>query len=145
MLLSICLIVAISDGDTLTARCGQPGQYQQVKVRVAAIDAPEKKQPWGNRSRQSLAALCHRQQAKIIQRSTDRYKRWVADVECRGRDAAAHQVSSGMAWVFDRYAKGYGALYQYQAAAKAGRRGLWADAAPVPPWEWRGLQRRKGK
>jgi len=34
-----CLVVAISDGDTLTARCGAPGAYRPIKVRVAAIDA----------------------------------------------------------------------------------------------------------
>lgn len=36
-----CLVVRIADGDTLTARCGAPGDYQQVKVRLAEIDAPE--------------------------------------------------------------------------------------------------------
>ncbi|WP_343030377.1 thermonuclease family protein [Vandammella animalimorsus] len=88
-----------------------------------------KKQPWGNRSRQSLTELCHQQQAKIAQRSTDRYKRWVADVGCQGQDVASHRVSSGMAWVFEWYAKDRGWLYRYQQdAAKAARRGLWTDA-----------------
>ena len=138
-----CLIIAISDGDTLTARCGQPGQYEQVKVRIAAIDAPEKKQPWGNRSRQSLAELCHQRQAKITQHSIDRYKRWVADVQCQGQDVAAHQVNSGMAWVFDRYAKEHGWLYRYQDAAKEAKLGLWADPSPVAPWEWRKSRRKQ--
>lgn len=46
--LLLCLVVAISDGDTLTARCGEPGAYQQVKVRLSEIDAPEKTQPLAN-------------------------------------------------------------------------------------------------
>lgn len=50
---------------TLTARCGQPDAYEQVKVRIHAIDAPERKQPFGNRSRESLADLCFQQQARI--------------------------------------------------------------------------------
>ena len=54
----LCLVVAISDGDTLTARCGAPGAYQQVKVRIAAIDAPESRQAFGQKSRQHLAQLC---------------------------------------------------------------------------------------
>lgn len=139
-----CLVVGVSDGDTLTARCGAPGAYEQVKVRIAAIDAPEKKQPFGQRSRQSLAALCHMQQAAIHTRSTDRYGRTVADVECRQQDVARHQVARGMAWVFERYAKIVDApLYRAQDAAQEARIGLWRDAEPVPPWEWR-KQRRSG-
>jgi len=42
----LCLVVAVADGDTLTARCGEPGHYEQVKVRLAEIDVPEKKQPF---------------------------------------------------------------------------------------------------
>ena len=42
----LCLIEGISNGDTLTARCGEPGQYEQIKVRLQGIDAPEHKQPF---------------------------------------------------------------------------------------------------
>jgi endonuclease YncB( thermonuclease family) len=133
----LCLVVAIADGDTLTARCGEPGEYMQVKVRISAIDSPEKAQPFGQRSRQSLAELCHQQPARITERARDRYGRSVADVECQGRDVGQHQVATGMAWVYDRYAKGYAHLYPLQGTARAERRGLWADPAPVPPWEWR--------
>jgi endonuclease YncB( thermonuclease family) len=60
-----CLIVAISDGDTLTARCGEQGDYEQVKIRIAAIDAPEKKQPNGERLRKELMDLCLKKTTKI--------------------------------------------------------------------------------
>lgn len=136
----ICLVVGISDGDTLTARCGEPGHYEQLKVRTAAIDAPEKAQPFGQRSRQNLADLCFQQHATITPRTKDRYGRTVADVECRGRDAGQAQVQSGMAWVYDRYSKGYEALYPMQDAARQARRGLWSMDA-TPPWEWRKAKR----
>ena len=42
-----CLVVAIADGDALTARCGEPGAYEQVKVRIADIDTPEKAHTFG--------------------------------------------------------------------------------------------------
>lgn len=133
-----CLVVGVSDGDTFTARCGGPGSYEQIKVRIAAIDAPEKAQPFGQRSRQSLAGLCHLQQAAIYGRDTDRYGRLVADVQCRGQEVARHQVAQGMAWVYERYAKIVDApLYRAQDAAQDGRIGLWRDAEPVAPWEWR--------
>lgn len=47
-----------------------------------------------------------------------------------------------MAWVFDRYATDR-TLYAIQDEARAARRGLWSDAAPVPPWEWRAQHRRE--
>lgn len=133
----ICLVVGISDGDTLTARCGEPGAYERVKVRLAAIDAPEKAQPWGQRSRQYLGRLCFQQEAKITQHSKDRYGRTVADVECRGQDAGAAQVRAGLAWYYVRYGRGYEHLQPLEAEARAAGRGLWADREPVAPWEWR--------
>jgi len=133
----LCLVVGISDGDTLTARCGQPGAYEQIKVRLSAIDAPESKQPFGNRSRQHLADLCFQQQAKVKVVNIDRYKRKVADVECNGRDAGQEQVAAGMAWVYPQYAKNYPHLYPLEEKARSERRGLWTDAAPIAPWEWR--------
>ncbi|MBL8370042.1 MAG: thermonuclease family protein, partial [Burkholderiaceae bacterium] len=72
----------------------------------------------------------------------DRYGRTVADVRCAGKDVATEQVRAGMAWVYDKYAKGYEQLYPIQDAARARRAGLWADAEPVAPWEWRAGGRR---
>lgn len=132
----LCLVVAIADGDTLTARCGDPGAYEQVKVRISAIDAPEKRQDFGERSRQALAALCFQESAKITERSRDRYGRTVADVECRGQDVGRAQVAAGMAWYFVRYGRGYEHLAGVEAEARAARRGLWSMPA-IAPWEWR--------
>lgn len=141
MIATICLVVAIADGDTLTARCGEPGAYQQVKVRIAAIDAPERRQDYGNRARQALAELCHQQQAKITQRDSDRYGRIVADVECQGRDTGAWMVRNGWAMVYRKYASQHGHLYALEQAARHEMLGQWQmlreGREPVPPWEWR--------
>lgn len=133
----LCLVVAITDGDTLKARCGTPGTYQQVTVRISAIDAPEKKQPFGQQSKEHLSALCYKAHATITQTATDRHGRMVADVKCGRHDAATEQVRAGMAWVYDKYAKGYEWLYPVQDAARSARVGLWTDGASVAPWEWR--------
>lgn len=66
----------------------------------------------------------------------DRNGRTLGRVWCAGIDANAEQVRRGMAWVFDRYVKDR-ALYPLQDAARAQRLGLWSDAKPIPPWEWR--------
>lgn len=128
-------VIGIADGDTLTVLA----ERQQIKVRLAEIDAPEKGQAFGNRSKQSLSVLCHGKQARLDDKGKDRYGRTLARVYCDGTDANAEQVRRGMAWVYDRYVTDR-SLYVLQDEAKAARRGLWADSSPMPPWEWRRLQ-----
>lgn len=101
----VCLVVAISDGDTLKARCGDAGAYEQVIIRLAEIDAPEKRQAFGTRSKLSLSALCFAQWATIQPQAKDRYGRTVARVQCRDRDASSEQVRQGMAWFFTAMAR----------------------------------------
>lgn len=138
----MCLVIAITDGDTLKVRCRAQGELpaQTLSVRLAEIDAPEKRQAFGTASRQHLAALCFQRPAEVepIARSggKDRYGRTVAHVKCAGLDAPATMVRDGYAWVFDLYADDP-SLYRLQDEAKASGRGLWADPRPVPPWEWR--------
>lgn len=128
----LCTVVGVTDGDTLTARC----DGDQIKVRLAEIDAPEKRQPFGMKSKQSLSELCFQRKAEVRQVDRDRYGRVVARVKCDGVDANAEQVRRGMAWVYDKYAKDAG-LYKLQDGARASRVGLWEDAQPIPPWDWR--------
>lgn len=135
-----CLVVAISDGDTLKARCGEPGAYQQVTVRLAEIDAPEKGQAFGQRSKRALSDLCFAVRATLRPVTPDRYGRTVARVECRGRDASAEQVRQGMAWRFVRYSTD-AAMQPLEDAARGARAGLWADPDPVAPWEWRKVKK----
>lgn len=106
-------------------------------MRLADIDAPELRQDFGARSRQSLAELCHGKQASLRERGRDRYRRVLAQVTCAGIDANAEQVRRGMAWVFVRYAPPDSPLHAIEAEARTKRRGLWSHDAPVPPWEWR--------
>lgn len=134
----LCLVVAISDGDTLKARCPD----QQQTIRLVHIDAPEKRQPWGERSRQALAALCHQVEAEVRPAGVDRYGRMLAAVSCRGKDAGAEQVRAGMAWAFTRYKPGP-ELIRLEQEARAAGLGLWVDPAPVPPWEWRAALSRR--
>jgi endonuclease YncB( thermonuclease family) len=126
-------VVSIQDGDTLTILVSQ----KQMRVRLVDIDAPERKQPFGTRSRQSLSEMCAGKEARVIEQGNDRYGRTLGRVICAGVDANAEQVRRGMAWVYVRYAPADSPLYAVQAEARAARRGLWQDAKPVPPWEFR--------
>ncbi len=130
-----CVVIGISDGDTLTAKCDS----DQVKVRLAEIDAPEKRQAFGIKSKEALSGMCFRRTAELRVVDHDRYGRTVARIKCDGVDANAEQVRLGMAWVYDKYVKD-ASLYQLQDGARAARRGLWADSTPIPPWEFRRRQ-----
>lgn len=149
------LVVGISDGDTLTVLTPEK---QEVRVRLAEIDAPEKRQAFGQRSKQSLSDLCYQKQAKLQVVDTDRYGRAVARVKCGvttrchlvvspssvacgGTDANAAQVQAGMAWAYTRYLEPGSAMPALQDEARTARRGLWADPSPVPPWEFRKARR----
>lgn len=132
----ICLVVGIADGDTLTARCGTEGQYEQVKVRLAEIDAPEKRQAFGQRSKEHLSDLCFQQMATITPQTKDRYGRTVARVKCQGADASAELVRSGMAWAYTKYLTDP-EIKRLEGLARQSEAGLWADPNPVPPWEFR--------
>src|SRR5689334_7590705 len=88
-------VVSIHDGDTLTV----VSAGQQMKVRLADIDAPELKQAFGSRSRQSLAKLCFNKPVRLDAGGKDRYGRTIATIYCDGMNANAEQVRGGMAWV----------------------------------------------
>ena len=139
----LCLVVAISDGDTLTARSGAPGAYQQVKVRIAAIDAPESRQAFGQKSRQNLARLCFKQRATLQPVDEDSYGRTVAHVRCADADVATAQVRAGLAWVYTPYAKQHPQLVPLQREARASKVGLWSQARPLAPWDYRRRYQRR--
>jgi len=120
-------VVAIADGAALTVLVAK----RQVKIRLADIDAPEAAQPFGTRSRRSLAAICFNKVARVHTHGKDRYGRTIATVYCAGIDANAEQVNRGMAWVFDRYARPDSPLQALEDEARAAGRGLWSDPRPV--------------
>jgi endonuclease YncB( thermonuclease family) len=128
-------IVGVTDGDTLTVLRGQ----KQVKVRLYGIDAPERRQAWGDRARQALGELAHGQAVEVQEMDVDRYGRTVAQLEVQGQDVGTEMVRRGLAWVYERYCTipDCGAMRRAQAEAQAARTGLWADPSPTPPWDWR--------
>jgi endonuclease YncB( thermonuclease family) len=126
-------VAHVVDGDTLDLIVHE----KRIRVRILDIDAPEHAQPYGQRSRQSLIAICGGEQPQIDGSKHDRNGRLLAYIRCNGVDAGAEQVRQGMAWVFVRYAPADSPLYAIEAEAQAARRGLWATEQRVPPWEWR--------
>ncbi|WP_070697969.1 thermonuclease family protein [Xanthomonas campestris] len=125
-------VIAILDGDTIDVLIDR----QPVRVRLAQIDAPEKRQAFGTRSRQALSALVFRQSVTVADAGRDRYGRVLGTVYVFGVNVNAEMVRQGMAWVYRQYATDR-SLFALEDEARAGRRGLWADPSPVPPWQFR--------
>ena len=128
-------VVGVADGDTITVL----RDNKQVKVRLADIDAPEKAQPYGNKSKQALSALVYGKAVLVVEQGHDRYKRTIGRVYQGDVDVSAEQIKQGMAWVYRKYSKDV-SLLPLENEAKAQRLGLWADDEPVPPWEWRHIR-----
>jgi endonuclease YncB( thermonuclease family) len=126
-------VVHIADGDTLTILTESK---EQVKIRLAGIDTPEKAQPFGNKAKQALAALTFQQQALVEVETKDRYGRTVGKVIVNGTDVNAELVRQGMAWVYRKYTNDH-KLYALEVEAKQAKRGLWATDKPIEPWLWR--------
>ena len=133
------LVVGIADGDTITVLDTDKVQH---KIRLAGIDAPEKKQAFGNRSKESLSALAFDKTVNVETSKRDRYGRQIGKVLVNGQDVNLVQVERGMAWFYRQYQREQSPndrrLYEAaEDAAKAEKRGLWRDADPVPPWDFR--------
>ena len=132
-------IVAVADGDTLTLL---DRSFVEHKIRLSGIDAPEKKQAFGQRAKAKLSANAYGLQAEADCLKTDRYGRNICVVRVNGRDVGLEQIRAGMAWWYRQYARDQTLQEQrvYEDAeeqAKSAKRGLWIDKEPIPPWEWR--------
>ncbi|NBI42154.1 nuclease [[Haemophilus] felis] len=129
-----CRVVSVADGDTLT--CSLKNN-KKIKVRLAEIDAPEKAQPFGKKSRQLLGRLVHKREVLLVVSGYDRYQRTVATVyNGQNRNINLIMVQEGMAWAYERYAKDPRYLAA-QRQAERKRIGLWRDPQPIKPEEWR--------
>jgi len=148
-------VVGITDGDTITVLDAEKRQH---KIRLAAIDAPERGQPGGQRSKESLSGLVYEQSVRVEWHKRDRFDRivgkvWVAspDSTYRGQpdcpltlDAGLAQITMGRAWWFRKYADEQSpedrARYLFaEKEARSKKVGLWRDGTAVPPWEWRAV------
>ncbi len=132
-------LLYVYDGDTVKLRpFGAAGAQSAFKLRLTDIDAPERRQDYGMRSRQALIELCWGKNmiitADIVRH--DQYQRSLGRLKCNGDDASYYLAEHGLAW----YYKAYAHDVAIEKAANNARRltlGLWADDNPTPPWVWR--------
>ena len=136
-------VVAVADGDTITLL---DSNNRKHRIRLIGIDAPEKSQSYGQRSKHSLAELVYDKNVTIHYEKQDRYGRTLGKVLVDGRDVNLLQIERGMAWWYLAYKQDqtiYDRVF-YQATEHSERLakvGLWAEKSPIPPWDFRRTKR----
>jgi endonuclease YncB( thermonuclease family) len=126
-------VIKIADGDTLTLLTDSD---KKIRIRLAGIDTPERKQPFGNTAKNALAKLVFQKKILIETQTKDRYGRIVGTVFLDNQNVNNELIRQGMAWVYKKYTDNE-ILYELEAQAKTRRIGLWADETPIAPWDWR--------
>ena len=147
-------VVRVADGDTITVLVSGgtrsvasetvgsrvPRDRTSESIRLHGIDAPEKKQAFGNVSRKFLSGLVANREVRVTYTKRDRYGRIVGIVYLDGRDVNLEMLRAGLAWHYKKY-DSTPAYAQAEAAARAAKRGLWQDKSPIEPESFRKAMR----
>jgi len=127
-------VVGVKDGDTIELLIHN---YTLI-VRLAHIDCPEKKQPFGQKAKQFVSDFCFNKNVSLIHNNKfDRNHRLIAEVILEdGKNLNKLLVENGLAWHYKKYSK----VEEYtnlEIRAKQINKGLWGDLNPIAPWDWR--------
>ena len=135
-------VISVADGDTITILTQG---NKQVKIRLYGIDTPEKGQEFGSRAKKFTASLVADESVRVELITTDRYGKTVAMVFLNDLNVNKEIVRSGFAWVYRKYCTEQicNEFYDDEEQARSAGLGLWHDAKPQPPWEWRNKDRSK--
>ncbi len=126
-------VTGVIDGDTITVLSENNLQYT---IRLDKIDAPEKEQAFGNEARDFLARLVAGCIVYVDYNRHDRYNRIIGTVFCGGIDINLEMIKSGYAWNYQTQDTN-SSYAQAGFEARSSRVGLWQDANPIPPWDFR--------
>lgn len=132
-------VVKILDGDTIEII---DSRNSTTRIRLQAIDAPEKTQAFGNRARQRLSELIFNRIVTLETSGRDIYGRTISKVLFYNKDVCLQLIQEGFAWHFKRYADSQSksdreSYSQAEETSRQQKLGLWADEHPVPPWQYR--------
>ena len=132
-------VINVADGDTITVVDDTNIHH---KIRLTGIDAPEKRQAFGNVSKQSLSEMVAGQSVAVGWVKVDRYGRKVVKVLLGGLDCKLEQIKCGLAWHYKQYQREQSSTDQQSYAAdeieaRVMKLGLGQDANPMPPSEFR--------
>ena len=127
-------VVGITDGDTLTVLT--PNK-EEVRIRLYGVDAPERKQAFGTKSKEFLASLVFGQTVIVLPVGRDLYGRTIAKLFYNGRDVGLTCIEYGYCWWYKDYAKKEILYKKAQDKACKQELGLWSENKPIEPWKFR--------
>ena len=132
-------VVSVADGDTINVLDEKNTQH---KIRLLGIDAPEKSQEYGQRSKHSLHQLIYSKLVRVVFQKKDKYGRIVGKVTHGAEDVCLEQIKLGMAWHYKQYvseqSKEDQELYAHsERRARNHPIGLWKEKQSIEPWEYR--------
>jgi len=127
-------IVEVTDGDTYDVRRSIGGT---VTIRLHGVDTPESAQPYGTAATRKARRYIGGKNVRVSVEEIGRYGRAVARIEVQGGDLGAMLIRGGYGWHYRQYAPNATEYARLQRQARRAGRGLWSQANPVPPWEWR--------
>ena len=128
-------IVGVHDGDSCTLLVGTT----QHKIRLEGIDTPELGQPFGTRAKQGLSKYIFSRQVTVHVSGKDSYGRSLGTILVDGKSINLQLVTDGLAWHYKQYSNDR-KLAQAESSARRAKRGLWADADAMAPWQWRRMR-----
>jgi endonuclease YncB( thermonuclease family) len=136
-------VIKVTDGDTVNVLTSD---NQTHKIRLSGIDAPEKTQAFGNKSKQALEDDIGGKTVTVEYNKLDKYQRIVGKITMNGKDINLHQIQRGLAWHYKRYEKEQEvedrSIYaNAEYVAQRDKLGLWTESNPMPPWDYRKQKR----
>jgi endonuclease YncB( thermonuclease family) len=135
-------VIGIMDGDTFKLLTPDS---TVVKVRLANIDCPEKKQPFCNRAKEFTSQAIFGKTVCIDVLKKDRYRRSIAIVFYNDSLNLNNElIINGLAWHYIKYSKDP-ELQTMEDIARKNKIGLWQEVNAIPPWEWREYKKKKLK
>ncbi len=144
-------VLSVPDSDVIEL---QTQEKKTFRIRLNGVDAPEMDQPFGMKSKELLTSLVSEKTVRVVTQGEDRTGQIIGDVYFkRDKSAAtdedahlnAHMVANGLAWHFVRFAPDNKTLAESEKQAREKKAGLWSEADPVAPWDWRRQQAEKQK
>jgi len=131
-------VVSVLDGDTLEVL----HDHHPERIRLSGIDCPEKGQAYGQKAKQAASDLAFGKEVTVQTHGYDKYQRTLGDVILPDGINLNHElVKQGWCWWYRKYAPGDTVLERLETEARAERKGLWVDPAPIPPWVYRKARR----
>ncbi len=124
-------VAGVIDGDTIEVM----HEGKAERIRLHGIDCPENGQSFGKRAKEATSGLVFGKTVMVEGRGRDKYGRTIGDVFRDGLHVNQELVQDGWCWWFRKYAPNDRVLERLEAEARAAKKGLWRDPAPIPPWD----------